>query len=156
VLAFGEDSAPLRENRFATVQGLSGTGSLRVGGEFLSRFYPGKKLVLIPNPSWANHRNIFERCGMEVQPYRWVGFCVFVFGWEGLHQAERWRGGQSSTAGRGAMQRTASSVGVVPGWPSTPSLLLSQTCLNWCVLLLYCCRYYKPETRGLDYEVGSP
>ena len=43
---------------------------LQVGGEFLSRFYPGPKIVLIPTPSWANHRAIFERCGMQVQQYR--------------------------------------------------------------------------------------
>jgi len=43
-----------------------------VGGEFLARFYP-TKLVLIPNPSWANHKNIFERCGMTTQQYRWAG-----------------------------------------------------------------------------------
>ncbi|EFN51704.1 hypothetical protein CHLNCDRAFT_59799 [Chlorella variabilis] len=70
-MAFGEGSAALREGRNATIQGLSGTGCLRVGGEFLSRFYPGPKIVLIPTPSWANHRAIFERCGMQVQQYRY-------------------------------------------------------------------------------------
>jgi aspartate/tyrosine/aromatic aminotransferase len=42
----------------------------QVGGEFLARFYPGPKTVLIPTPSWANHKGIFERCGMEVKQYR--------------------------------------------------------------------------------------
>jgi aspartate aminotransferase len=32
-------SAAIAENRVATVQALSGTGSLRVGAEFLSRHY---------------------------------------------------------------------------------------------------------------------
>jgi hypothetical protein len=45
-------------------------GAAQVGGEFLARFYPGPKLVLIPAPSWANHKAIFERCGMTVQQYR--------------------------------------------------------------------------------------
>ncbi len=70
-LAFGSDSAAIKENRVATIQALSGTGSLRVGGEFLSRFYPKSKVVLIPNPSWANHRNIFDRSGLQVQLYRY-------------------------------------------------------------------------------------
>lgn len=56
----------------------------QIGFEFLSRFYPNSKLVLIPTPTWANHRAICERSGLTVQQYR----------------------------------------------------------------------YYKPETRGLDYEVG--
>lgn len=47
----------------------------QVGGEFLSRFYagpPGARTVLIPTPTWANHRNIFTQCGLTVQQYRWV------------------------------------------------------------------------------------
>lgn len=56
--------------------------ALQVGGEFLARFYKGSRLVLIPNPSWANHRNIFERCGLEVQTYRCVGW----WGCGGLRQ----------------------------------------------------------------------
>ena len=70
-LAFGADSAVLREGRNVTVQGLSGTGSLRIGAEVLARFYPGPKLALIPGPTWPNHRSIFERSGMEVESYRY-------------------------------------------------------------------------------------
>lgn len=70
-LAFGADSAVLREGRNVTVQGLSGTGSLRIGAEVLARFYPGPKLALIPAPTWPNHRSIFERSGMDVQAYRY-------------------------------------------------------------------------------------
>jgi len=70
-LAFGSNSAAIKEGRIATIQALSGTGSLRVGGEFLRRFYPKSKVVLIPNPSWANHRNIFERSSLQVQTYRY-------------------------------------------------------------------------------------
>lgn len=33
------NSPAIQENRVTTVQGLSGTGSLRVGGEFLARHY---------------------------------------------------------------------------------------------------------------------
>lgn len=70
-LAFGSDSAALREGRNATIQSLSGTGSLRVGAEFLAKFYPKSKVVLVPNPSWANHRAIFDRAGLQVQLYRY-------------------------------------------------------------------------------------
>jgi aspartate/tyrosine/aromatic aminotransferase len=36
---FFEHSPAIQENRVTTVQGLSGTGSLRVGGEFLAKHY---------------------------------------------------------------------------------------------------------------------
>lgn len=38
----------------ATVQGLSGTGSLRLGAAFIERYFPEAK-VLISNPTWGVH-----------------------------------------------------------------------------------------------------
>lgn len=70
-LAFKADSAVLQAKRNATVQALSGTGALRVGGEFLAKFYPGPKLVLIPTPSWANHKAVFETAGLQTASYRY-------------------------------------------------------------------------------------
>lgn len=83
-LAFGEGSAVLKEGRNATVQGLSGTGSLRVGGEFLSRFYSRSKVVMIPTPTWANHRFIFEKCGLQVQQYRYFKADTRGLDYEGM------------------------------------------------------------------------
>lgn len=83
-LAFGADSAALREGRNATIQTLSGTGSLRVGAEFLARFYTPSRVVLIPNPTWANHRTIFERAGLEVQSYRYYKPQTKGLDYEGL------------------------------------------------------------------------
>ena len=51
ILAFGENSKVLAEKRNCTVHSLSGTGSLRVGAEFLAQHYP-HKLVLVPDPTW--------------------------------------------------------------------------------------------------------
>jgi len=48
--AYGDNSTPLLENRVAGVQALSGTGGLRVFGEFLRRF--GHKQIYLPNPTW--------------------------------------------------------------------------------------------------------
>jgi len=76
-LAFGSNSAVIKEGRNSTVQCLSGTGSLRIGGEFLARFYkgrtslPGDGTVIIPTPTWANHTSVFERAGLTVQQYRY-------------------------------------------------------------------------------------
>ena len=65
-LAIGE-----KENeRFAIVQAISGTGALRVGGEFIFRMNPNA-VVYISNPTWANHRQIFESCNLTVKEYRY-------------------------------------------------------------------------------------
>ena len=47
--AYGKDSSPLRENRIAGVQSLSGTGACRIGGHFLANFYPNNKQIFVPD-----------------------------------------------------------------------------------------------------------
>ncbi|CAN1162003.1 Aspartate aminotransferase 3, chloroplastic [Linum perenne] len=69
-LIFGADSPVIRENRITTVQCLSGTGSLRVGGEFLARHYH-QKTIYIPLPTWGNHPKIFTLAGLSVKTYRY-------------------------------------------------------------------------------------
>jgi len=71
VLAFGADHPVISQNRVCTVQALSGTGSLRVGAEFLQNHYPGPKVVYIPKPSWPTHVKVFRNAGMQVQEYRY-------------------------------------------------------------------------------------
>ncbi len=67
-LVFGADSEPLRNGRVVTAQALGGTGALRVGADFLRRMNPAAK-VLISDPSWENHRALFEAAGFEVGTY---------------------------------------------------------------------------------------
>lgn len=69
-LILGSNSAAIAENRVATVQALSGTGSLRVGAEFLSRHY-GEPIILLPVPTWGNHNKIFPLGGVAIKPYRY-------------------------------------------------------------------------------------
>ncbi|CAN0907094.1 Aspartate aminotransferase 3, chloroplastic [Linum grandiflorum] len=69
-LMFGADSPVIRENRITTVQCLSGTGSLRVGGEFLARHYH-QKTIYIPLPTWGNHPKVFTLAGLSVKTYRY-------------------------------------------------------------------------------------
>lgn len=54
----------------ATVQSLSGTGSLRLGAAFIARFMPGAT-VYLPNPTWGNHKNIFTDAGVAWSEYRY-------------------------------------------------------------------------------------
>ena len=67
-LVFGADSEPLRSGRVATVQGLGGTGGLKVGADFLKKLSPNAK-VLISDPSWENHRALFTQAGFVVESY---------------------------------------------------------------------------------------
>ncbi|MFD2368154.1 aromatic amino acid transaminase [Pseudoduganella sp. GCM10020061] len=70
-LVFGADSAVIQERRAVTVQGIGGTGALRIGADFLKRFAPPGAQVYISDPSWENHRALFEAAGFTVNNYRY-------------------------------------------------------------------------------------
>ena len=64
--AYGPDRPALRDGRVAAAQALSGTGSLRIGFEFIKRFSAlgAATPVYVPNPTWGNHNSIIRvRCG---------------------------------------------------------------------------------------------
>lgn len=67
-LLFGQDAQVIAEGRAVTVQGLGGTGSLKIGADFLRRFLPAAE-VWISNPSWENHQMLFEAAGFKVNSY---------------------------------------------------------------------------------------
>jgi aromatic-amino-acid transaminase len=67
-LLFGKDAALLSDGRVVTVQALGGTGALKVGADYLKQLLPGST-VFISDPSWENHRAIFESAGFKVETY---------------------------------------------------------------------------------------
>jgi len=67
-LVFGTTSPLLTEKRVVTVEALGGTGALKIGADFLKRFLPTSK-VYISDPSWENHRALFESAAFEVGTY---------------------------------------------------------------------------------------
>ncbi|HWP20733.1 MAG TPA: amino acid aminotransferase [Burkholderiaceae bacterium] len=67
-LVFAADSEAVRSGRVATVQALGGTGGLKIGADFLKKLAPQAK-VLISDPSWENHRALFENAGFQVGTY---------------------------------------------------------------------------------------
>ncbi len=69
-LVFGADSEVVTSGRVATVQGIGGTGGLKIGADFLKKLNPNAK-VLISDPSWENHRALFTNAGFEVETYRY-------------------------------------------------------------------------------------
>lgn len=58
-------------NRLATIQTLSGTGSLRLGQTFLYDFYPFKKKIYLSTPTWGNHFAIAKAANLETGEYRY-------------------------------------------------------------------------------------
>lgn len=69
-LVFGPDSEPVKSGRVATIQGIGGTGGLKIGADFLKKLSPSAK-VLISDPSWENHRALFTSAGFTVESYRY-------------------------------------------------------------------------------------
>jgi len=67
-LILGPDSPLIASNKAITVQALGGTGALKVGADFLRKFAPGAG-VWISDPSWENHRALFEGAGFTVGTY---------------------------------------------------------------------------------------
>jgi len=72
LLALGDDSAHVADGNYATVQTVSGTGALRVGAEFLRRFFSFPQdapTIYMPSPTWGNHVPIFRDSGITAQTY---------------------------------------------------------------------------------------
>ncbi len=67
-LVLGPDSEIVKAGRAVTVQALGGIGGLKIGADFLRRFAPAAQ-VWISDPSWENHRALFEGAGFTVNTY---------------------------------------------------------------------------------------
>lgn len=67
-LLLGQDSPLLANGQVVTIQALGGTGALKVGADYLKRLLPDVT-VYISDPSWENHRALFEAAGFPVDVY---------------------------------------------------------------------------------------
>jgi aromatic-amino-acid transaminase len=67
-LLFGAASPLVQAGRVATFEALGGTGGLKIGADFLRRLLPSAE-VWISDPSWENHRALFEAAGFKVNAY---------------------------------------------------------------------------------------
>lgn len=69
---FGADLTGKIADRTVSVQSLSGTGALHYTGKFLAKFLnktPENQVIYLSNPTWANHKQIFETLGFTVKQY---------------------------------------------------------------------------------------
>lgn len=67
-LLFGDQHPVIREGRARTAHTPGGTGALRVGADFLKKFWPAAQ-VWVSRPTWANHKGIFQAAGFNVAEY---------------------------------------------------------------------------------------
>lgn len=82
-LVFGADSAVIQEKRAVTVQAIGGTGALKIGADFLKRFSPDSQ-VYISDPSWENHRALFESAGFTVNTYTYYDEATHGVNFDGM------------------------------------------------------------------------
>jgi aromatic-amino-acid transaminase len=85
-LVFGADSAAVAEKRVVTVQALGGTGGLKIGADFLRRLLPDAQ-VWISDPSWENHRGLFENAGFKVNAYPYYDPATRGLNFSGMRSA---------------------------------------------------------------------
>lgn len=67
-LLFGDNSTSLKDQRIATIQTLGGSGALKIGADFLHRYFPNSE-VWVSDPTWENHIAIFNGAGFKVNKY---------------------------------------------------------------------------------------
>eukprot|EP00252_Welwitschia_mirabilis_P010225 TRINITY_DN233_c0_g1_i2.p1 TRINITY_DN233_c0_g1~~TRINITY_DN233_c0_g1_i2.p1 ORF type:complete len:411 (+),score=100.02 TRINITY_DN233_c0_g1_i2:589-1821(+) len=82
-LLLGAENHVLKRGKVATVQSLSGTGSLRLAAAFIQRYFPGHK-VLLSSPTWGNHKNIFNDAGVPWSEYRYYDPRTVGLDFEGM------------------------------------------------------------------------
>mgnify|MGYP001805998587 CR=1 FL=1 len=67
-LLFGASHEAVRSGRIATIQSVGSSGGLKMGADFVKRWFPNSG-VWVSDPTWDNHRAMFEGAGLEVKTY---------------------------------------------------------------------------------------
>lgn len=83
----GADSPAIKEKRVTSMQTISGTGAVHLGGLFLSRFYKPTPTIYLSNPTWANHNQIFTNVGLKIAQYPYFSKSTKGLDFEGMKGA---------------------------------------------------------------------
>ena len=67
-LLFGAGHPAIEAGRVATLQTVGSSGGLKVGADFIHRWLPASQ-VWVSDPTWDNHRAMFEGAGLAVHTY---------------------------------------------------------------------------------------
>ncbi len=82
-LLFGDEHEAVQSGRIATLQTIGGSGGLKVGGDFLKRYFPDSQ-VWVSDPTWDNHRAMFEGAGFKVNTYPYYDAATGGLNFEGM------------------------------------------------------------------------
>ncbi|MEG3127905.1 amino acid aminotransferase [Pantoea cypripedii] len=82
-LLFGKESTLVSAGRACTAQTPGGTGALRVAADFLAN-QTSVKRVWVSNPSWPNHKNVFNAAGLEVCDYQYYDAANHTLDFDGM------------------------------------------------------------------------
>ncbi|WIT13613.1 aspartate/tyrosine/aromatic aminotransferase [Paucibacter sediminis] len=67
-LLFGKGHPAIAAGRIVTIQGVGSSGGLKVGADFIKRYFPDSA-IYVSDPTWDNHRAVFEGSGITVKTY---------------------------------------------------------------------------------------
>ena len=67
-LLFGAGHEAITSGRIATIQSVGSSGGLKVGADFIATHFKGSQ-VWVSDPTWDNHRSMFEGAGLAVNTY---------------------------------------------------------------------------------------
>lgn len=84
-LLLGKDCSLWQTHSYFAAQTVGGASALRVGGEFLTKLI--SKTVFISQPSWSNHKQIFERAGLIVGSYPYFDVNTYLLDFSGMCEA---------------------------------------------------------------------
>lgn len=85
-LVLGAESPAIAENRVCGAQGISGTGSLRLGMQFLKKFY-SSEVIYVSKPTWGNHKKMLLATGYKegnIKEYRYFDSATKSLDFEGI------------------------------------------------------------------------
>lgn len=84
-LLLGADSPLFQTGTYFSAQTVGGASALRIAGEFVAKLI--SKTIFIPQPTWANHKQIFERAGLNVGSYPYFDSSNCLLDFTGMCQA---------------------------------------------------------------------
>ena len=101
-LLFGAQHEAVLSGRIATVQTIGGSGGLKVGSDFLKRYFPNAN-VWVSDPTWDNHRAMFEGAGFKVNTYPYYDAATGALNFSGMLQALRGNNSQADAIPEGSI-----------------------------------------------------
>lgn len=84
-LVLGQNSAARHAGRAVTIQTLGGSGALKVGADFLKKYFPESD-IWVSQPTWENHIAIFNGAGINSHFYRYFDAATNGVDIEGMLQ----------------------------------------------------------------------